>query len=393
MGDLAQVDAIISGLATLDIMTMFATNSIGLFVFALVFAVAWWRQKEAVYWLSWAAANTILGLSLLLYMLAPANGHEAQFLPNCLLVAGFSLRWNAASLFHGFSPSITPLVLPVGLAAMLFVIPGEAAPAFVYGGINVILTVQGFCVALVFFRGRDEGLPSSWGLIAAYVLLAISFGVRALQGWGFDSDVHSFLPHDAILKVHLLLATVHICASGAFALSIAYERGASNLREAAFRDPLTQLHNRRAFQVEIEKVILANANDPIALAIFDIDHFKRVNDEFGHAAGDEALCLFSQVLQENLRPGDFSARVGGEEFVALMPSTSDLDAVVVAERIRETLEARVINCGGQELRLTVSVGVSRVEAKVRPLDDVMRRADRSLYLAKERGRNRVELAA
>ncbi len=168
------------------------------------------------------------------------------------------------------------------------------------------------------------------------------------------------------------------------------------LRLLAATDPLTGLPNRRAF-LETAGRELAGAgrrNRPVALVMLDIDHFKRVNDRHGHAAGDEALRRVAETCRDSLRAGDLAGRLGGEEFCLLLPDTDLPAAAGVAERVRQTVAATPIPLpDGAVLHLTISLGVAIAQAPESPgaLDDTLGRADRALYRAKDNGRDRVEL--
>jgi len=167
--------------------------------------------------------------------------------------------------------------------------------------------------------------------------------------------------------------------------------------EAAIIDPLTGLHNRRYMQSRLTQLINDSAGQaaPFALMILDIDHFKSVNDSWGHDAGDEVLKDFSARIRRSIRGIDMACRSGGEEFVVLMPETEPQVAQLVAERIRQKVE-RVpfpIYGGKKSLAITVSVGVAGFRAGQTTADAILKRADEALYRAKREGRNRVVAAA
>jgi diguanylate cyclase (GGDEF)-like protein len=128
--------------------------------------------------------------------------------------------------------------------------------------------------------------------------------------------------------------------------------------------------------------------------LLDADHFKAVNDKYGHAAGDEALCLVARTLHETLRASDITGRIGGEEFTVFLPET-DLDgAAQLADRLREAIAAAKLIFQDQLIRLTVSIGVAPVGLEAAtPLDVALQAADEALYRAKQSGRNRVICAA
>jgi diguanylate cyclase (GGDEF)-like protein len=170
------------------------------------------------------------------------------------------------------------------------------------------------------------------------------------------------------------------------------ERTVTAHKNAASVDPLTSMFNRRGFAEACARVIEreAVAGRPVCVMIFDIDHFKSINDRFGHPAGDEILKLFATIVVNNLRLSDLSGRIGGEEFAALLPCPLD-EGVVAAERVREAFEASGIACEDGKVDTTVSIGVAGGPAGTE-LEVLLAAADTALYQAKRGGRNRVEAA-
>lgn len=168
------------------------------------------------------------------------------------------------------------------------------------------------------------------------------------------------------------------------------------LREQSTTDFLTGLQNRRAFfeAAEAEMARARRHGFGLVVLLLDVDHFKRVNDQFGHTAGDLALVAVAGVLQRGMRQGDLAARLGGEEFVVLLSHCSLEAGMAFAERLREAIQAEAINVGhGQPpLRLTVSIGLADSAHHGLQLDALMARADEAMYRAKHDGRNRTEWA-
>lgn len=159
-------------------------------------------------------------------------------------------------------------------------------------------------------------------------------------------------------------------------------------------DSLTGLWNRGYFMEMACRELARNRRDaaPLSLIMIDVDHFKKVNDTHGHEAGDEALRCLAEVLAQSVREGDLVARLGGEEFVALLPNARLDDACNVAERIRQGIAARELDCrSGACFGLTVSVGVATHRDRETPLEELLRCADEALYAAKRGGRDRVEI--
>jgi diguanylate cyclase (GGDEF)-like protein len=167
------------------------------------------------------------------------------------------------------------------------------------------------------------------------------------------------------------------------------------LREQALRDPLTGLHNRRyLFESGPGLLELARRNErPLVVALLDLDHFKLLNDTFGHAAGDAVLRRFAQLLQEVLRRSDTIVRHGGEEFVALMPEITADGAAAVFARLQEVCRQRPPTQGSRPLpTCSFSAGIAVFPRQGQTLDQLLTRADRALYNAKNHGRSRIEQA-
>ena len=161
----------------------------------------------------------------------------------------------------------------------------------------------------------------------------------------------------------------------------------------AVTDQLTGLNNRRFFIEQGGKLLSsARRHDfPMSIILCDIDHFKSINDTFGHSIGDSAIREIAQILNESVRNGDFLARFGGEEFIALLPQTDLKGAIDVAERMRRLTEQKEIQVPNSMINLTASFGVTEIDGL--DLDANIIRADKALYQAKSNGRNRIEIAA
>jgi diguanylate cyclase (GGDEF)-like protein len=169
------------------------------------------------------------------------------------------------------------------------------------------------------------------------------------------------------------------------------------LAEISARDSLTGLYNRWYVMEKIDSEMNRSLRHgcPVSVLMLDIDHFKRVNDAFGHAAGDGVLRAVAQVLRDSCRVYDVPGRYGGEEFCVVLPETKTGNTTVVAERIRERMASSSFNVGGDSVVVTASIGIAGIdsmegEGLVSP-SILIDRADRALYSAKHRGRNRVEL--
>jgi two-component system cell cycle response regulator len=166
----------------------------------------------------------------------------------------------------------------------------------------------------------------------------------------------------------------------------------STALEMALTDPLTGLYNQRYLRRHLSGLMETGQGRQLAVLMVDVDHFKSVNDRYGHASGDQALRLIADSLRINTRVFDSVARYGGEEFVVVMPGTGPAEAAAAAERLRLAVEEIEFNAAGIRMPLTVSVGVACNPVTTGSPDVLLRSADTALYDAKRNGRNRVEMA-
>jgi diguanylate cyclase (GGDEF)-like protein len=171
------------------------------------------------------------------------------------------------------------------------------------------------------------------------------------------------------------------------------EEARTAAEQNAQTDLLTGLNNRRGFLPVAESLwsLVARKNRNACVAMIDIDRFKDVNDQYGHAVGDKVLKVIAGELDRSRRHGDLLARWGGEEFTLLLPETNEAEALNVAERFRRNIEQLMINDRGRLIQCTISIGVASRYAKHVTLDQAVARADEELYRAKLQGRNQVSL--
>ncbi len=209
--------------------------------------------------------------------------------------------------------------------------------------------------------------------------------IRGLERGASDYLTKPYDPGELVarVKVQLKIKT----------LQDSLKKSNQALLELSNTDPLTRLNNRRFLMKALEKELQRSerSQKPLALIMIDIDHFKSINDTYGHQQGDCVLQALADQMKTQLRDYDIAARFGGEEFALVLPETELAKALQVAERLREA--ATQVRCPdeGTEMALTISLGVAAFPMpKIRTIDDLIREADRALYLAKEKGRNRVE---
>jgi diguanylate cyclase (GGDEF)-like protein len=243
-----------------------------------------------------------------------------------------------------------------------------------------------FVPAIVVGSKRQLAVPLVLGTAAFYI------GLYALCAYlGPLSPLQPWALHVAyIVNVALFIGMFFAMAAYYRDTVVKAER---RLLAAATTDPLTGLANRSQFHMRALNELShgKRRGEPTALVLADVDFFKRINDEFGHEAGDKVLVRLASLMRENLRDVDVLARWGGEEFLALLPSNDSAAASVVAERLREAVASVLIDIGDRVIQVTMSFGISQVD-DVHDLQPATARADQALYVSKREGRNRINCA-
>src|SRR5471030_652749 len=167
----------------------------------------------------------------------------------------------------------------------------------------------------------------------------------------------------------------------------------SELQKLSSTDRLTGLYNRGHWEeaLKLEYARHCRYGNQSSLVMFDIDHFKRVNDTYGHQAGDKVIQRVAEVVREHIRDADIAGRYGGEEFAVLLPGTDKVGARVFAERLRKAVESQEVQHEGQALRCTISLGVADLSESMTDYKTLIERADQALYASKKGGRNQVSV--
>jgi diguanylate cyclase (GGDEF)-like protein len=376
---------------SLDISTLYLVASLvaamlgGLLLF-------FWRQERiaALGW--WGAAYILGGITIAAWALAGT----LFVLPveTALTMAGFvacGMVWNAARVFHGRDTSWPGIVAgAIAWAGVGFNLPDNSSLRVIAGA--AIVAGYAALTANELWSERRKAYQSRWPAIAIPTMHGIVLMLPILLGdflRGSDGalDVRSsWVAAFAIELVLYAVGTVFII------FMLVSERTVKAHKTAASIDPLTGLFNRRGFSELTARMIEREeaAGRPVTVLIFDIDHFKSVNDRFGHPAGDEILKLFANVLVHTLRITDVVGRIGGEEFAAMLPCPVD-EAVIAAERVRTVFASAGVQVDETPLATSVSIGVAGGPCGTN-LNALLAAADTALYRAKRGGRNRVELA-
>ena len=378
---------------TLFLVTIYVEAILGLlllFVWAqntAINAVAWWGFAHLLR----AASVTLFGLY------GSVSDLISIDFANALLLTSFALTWTGARVFDHQRPQ--PILLFGGAAVWLIAcrIPGFAQAYDVRVLMaSAIITTYTWATAYEFWRGRGEPLVSRWPAIlmlfahGALYLLRTPFG--AVLPWSPTGNQVFASVWLTVLSFEALLFTISIAF---ILLAMAKERIEYRHKTASLIDPLTGVANRRAFLQDGEALLKRQATDPrpIAVMLLDLDHFKSVNDRFGHAIGDRVLEIFADVAGSSMRHVDLFGRLGGEEFAALLRDTTHERALAVAEQIRADFATATRDVQGRPVTATVSIGVVISHDAVLDLSALLAQADHALYRAKDLGRNRVEIAS
>jgi diguanylate cyclase (GGDEF)-like protein len=349
-------------------------------------ALKWWGTAYLLGAASvalWTLAESMLG--------GNAFGGMLSLALNSVGFLACGMVWNASRVFHGRSPNVPGLVLGAvaWIATVVMLEPQASALRMTIGA--GIVAVYAALTASELWTERRRMLQKRWPAIVVPVLHGVVLMLPILLG-GFlhpkDAEFGSSI-WVTIFSIELVLYAV---GTVFVIFMLVSERAVTAHKTAASMDPLTGMFNRRGFSEATSRVIEreANAGRPVTVLIFDIDHFKSINDRFGHPAGDEILKLFSTIVTNALRISDLSGRIGGEEFAALLPCPLD-EGVLAAERVREAFEASGIVVDDGPVDTTVSIGVAGGPAGTE-LEVLLAAADTALYQAKRGGRNRVEAA-
>jgi diguanylate cyclase (GGDEF)-like protein len=368
---------------------LFATMVAGMLGAMLIF----FGKQENVPALKWWGAAYLLGAaSVAIWTIGGARlGEPLTLALNAVGFVACGMVWNAARVFLGRKPTLPGLVFGaitwIGVSVALPSL--DSAMRLTVGA--AIVAIYAALTASELWTERRRAMQKRWPTIVVPVMHGCVLMLPILLG-----DL--LRPHDETFTSSIWVTAFSIelvlyAIGTVFVIfMLVSDRAVTVHKTAASIDPLSGMFNRRGFAEACARVIEreAGAGRPVTVMIFDIDHFKGINDRFGHPAGDEILKLFATVVVNNLRISDLSGRIGGEEFAALLPCALE-EGVLVAERVREAFESSGIVCEEGPVDTTVSIGVAGGPAGTE-LEVLLAAADTALYQAKRTGRNRVEAA-
>ena len=376
---------------SLDVGTLFVIAICVTLLLGLLLLGAWTQERiPALGW--WGAAYLIGALSGAIWRfgLEPAL---PVGIANIFLFVTVGMIWSAARLFQGRRVRWGPMFLGavVWLVAWMFPAFAHSAASRIFVS-SLIVASYTFLIAIEFWRERRQSLLRRWpALLVPMLQGAIFLFPVALATLSQDGNVFRSLAR-VWISVFVVEILLYVVGAAFIVLILAKDRSVRFYKIAAATDPLTGILNRRGFFQGAAIVMDRNRRSltPVNVLAFDLDHFKSINDRWGHAVGDSVLQLFAAVVRKTMRAGDVVSRVGGEEFVAILPGTLT-DAAAVAERVRAAFAAAGAELDGRQIAATVSAGVACGSPLV-TVEALMAGADAALYRAKMNGRNRVETA-
>jgi len=376
----------------------FLTLLIGLLLFAVrrQFAAA---LQPSLRW--WILATLVHPIGFLLIGLRElVSDWWSTVLSNTLIALAFAAFAISLRLFNGSPQRRARLYALVGATTLLafwYAIVDRDEPMR-HG------TIQGLFELLPGSSARSIYRQGQERTITGHITGAMFLLGTAVMAW--RGAVYLFVPEIVLPQVGSAIFVASPLQIAAYAcggllpvvstigfLLMCTEFNQRELARAATLDYLTGICNRRAIEDLASRSIAAARRHgmPMALMIIDVDHFKNINDEFGHQAGDVALVETVKRIRDSLRSEDLVGRLGGEEFVAVMPNTDASSALAAAERMRASFSDAPMHLGERELLITVSIGVAVLDAQDAVYSQLLRRADRAMYGAKAAGRNKVML--
>ncbi|WP_089174348.1 GGDEF domain-containing protein [Bosea sp. AS-1] len=370
-----------------SLLTAFTLSGCGL---ATAFLVSWLVSQKERFLMAWTIGVSLMAFGVLIY-----DGYVKTMSP-LLGAAGYTVLLIGLAFVFGAGREFRTQVLPWrSMVAMAVASSAAVATPMLagYNGIAILLlnlaaTVILLVTAWDYWLGRAEARLAITLLTALYVLTGLSFVPCAILLLLDGRWILPAIPSNWAEDLNIAICLTTLAGIGALSLALNQARLARGHKHDAETDPLTGLLNRRALLDRIASEV----EGPAALIIFDIDHFKRINDIHGHLAGDDVLRAFGEILI-SCRAQGLAARLGGEEFALLMPRGSLVSAAIVADSVRVRLGKRHFAASAGSFGSTVSAGVAHAADSVIDFDALLQDADKALYAAKRNGRDRVAVSS
>ena len=391
----------------LDIRTLYVVTAVACLVLGALQLVAYCTQRFERWPAWWGLSNVLLGLGTLgVALRGMAPDFVTVQLANVVTVAAFLSLLVSVRAFAQRPPLswwvVTSVAVSQALLVALWSTPADfrariAFESMVFALFDSAIVVEGVRLA------RRHRLTSAWLLAGCFGATALLFAIRTVMTTcGAIGGTTLFSSPTVTYQWMAATGEVFITLRGFTLLLMAAERSHQLLFDHAQRDPLTGALNRSGLHLSYGRLAgarrAARQDDDamlgvVSLVVIDLDHFKAINDTYGHAMGDDVLRLFTATANGALRTGDTLARYGGDEFVVLLPHTAGGEACAIAEQIRVAFTNATGSLGALAVQPTLSIGIAVGSLADDTLDTILQHAAEALYRSKREGRNRVRVAA
>jgi diguanylate cyclase (GGDEF)-like protein len=350
-----------------------------------VLLITWLQQREVKALVLWAMAYLLAAGSMMLRSLPLPHFMFSTEVSGVMMLAGCGMIWNGVRLFQGRKLRLVSGFAGAAIWLAVSQLPtvGASGTARIAAGVIIAATYT-FFIADELWRDRRNSVFSRAAAIIIPAAHAAVFLMPVAMRW-FDPGRFA----NNWLTILAMETAIYGIGAAFVVLLAVKDRHLIYYRQVATTDHLTGIANRRAFLEAANKMQAnqAKRGGAVTLLMFDLDHFKSVNDRFGHATGDSVLRVFATVAQSSMRASDVVGRLGGEEFAAIVPESME-DTVQIAERLRAAFEVAGLMVDNIAVGSTVSIGLATSYQAVPNIDALILRADEALYKAKHAGRNR-----
>lgn len=364
-------------------------------LFAAILALVGMQARKVKGVHQWAMADLLIGtaLAIISQVSYPSTPFITVF-GAILLGLGLGLIYSGIEAFEGrrcryWIPAL--LASLVLLNNYVFALIYFAPKIRIFINFLLFAGIHGLCARALFVR-IEQPLRTAYWLAGTSMFLIFLLSLARLINVALTpaNEIGMFMASGINSAVFLFAALAQMSMSFAFMLMINYTL-TNQLNILAATDALTGLFNRRSFELHANRQLAHSkrTGECLSIMMIDVDHFKQINDQYGHQAGDEVLRRLSSLMQSIVRGNDYLGRYGGEEFCVLLPGTNEIQAGVLAERLRRLYEDLAIPWQHHTLHSSISIGIADTDGGHHDFASLIERADIALYRAKHEGRNRI----
>lgn len=344
----------------------------------------------------WAAGLVCVVVALVLWTLrGQINDGLSIVLSNMVMASALALFARGLLQFQKRTPPHLVLWLPVLCVGALHTVFLDNQPARFLVNATFFTAQSAWIIGLLWQRRRCTEGVGQYLIAAGFVVLMSALVFQGSVAWMRPHTMGSIFQATDVQGIVFIAMVVHLILCNLGLLIMCKERVEARIRSVSLHDELTGLLNRRALLQALDQQLSLGqrSTQPLSVLMIDIDFFKRVNDTYGHITGDRVLQQLAATVNQRVRAQDLAGRLGGEEFLVILPGTDASGALQLAETLRQSVEADPFyGAEGQPIAVTVSIGVCTQDVQqVQAADVLIARADQALYRAKQNGRNRVEI--